>query len=100
MGPGYRRQSSYVWQDKPVPQPAENNDRIVYTVVVNSGGVDGRDHTAKGGPKFASFDKQEAASHVTPWDRLESAVIDVKAETEKALAKLTPLERLLLTGNK
>ena len=72
-------------------------DKIVYLVASNPGGVDGRDHTDKGGIiKFASFDKAKAESQLTGWHSLKKQVIDTMQVESEALAKLTEIENLVL----
>lgn len=76
-------------------------DKIVYIVWTSGGGVDGMDRSDKSKPRFASFDKQVAESELGHWDRkeLEKAVIDVEAARKEALAKLGPVDRLVLGLN-
>lgn len=77
----------------------EGDDRIVYLVITEPGGVDGRDHTAKGGEiVFATFDKGQAMSRKDGWTRVESRVIDVVEARKQLLRKLSALDRLLLAA--
>ena len=73
-------------------------DKILYTLVSRSGGVDGRDFTDKGGSiRLATFDKRVAeTSSVRNWCYLEKSVIDVQARKAEALAKLDLVDRLVL----
>jgi hypothetical protein len=72
-------------------------DKIVYLVVTKSGGIDGRDSSDPGGQiRYASFDKGRAKINVDAWSTLESRIIDVAEATETALAKLDPIDRLIL----
>jgi hypothetical protein len=77
-----------------------SKDQIVYQVVTKGGGMDGMDHTDKGGKiKFASFDRAEAEKQVTAWDELKlvamsgQELLDLK---KKVLAKLDGVEKLVL----
>lgn len=75
-------------------------DRIAYVVTTLPGGVDGLDPSDKGGPKFATFDKAEAAKKKTAWDTVVPTVVTAEESPQiikKAKQKLTPLELLLLT---
>lgn len=77
----------------------DKDDKIVYLVVTQPGGIDGRDHTAKGGDvALATFDKAEALAKIGngSWYRLETKVVDVVAARREVLNRLSPLDRLLL----
>lgn len=78
-------------------------DLIVYQVITKPGGVDGLDHTDKGGTVVnASFDKA-AMTEKYGRDcryRIEPTVIDLGQTKEAALAKLTRIEKLALFGSK
>jgi hypothetical protein len=78
----------------------EQTDQIVYQVVTKGGGIDGMDHTDKGGKvKFASFDREEAEKQVTAWDDLKLVAMSGKellALRKKVLAKLDGTEKLVL----
>jgi hypothetical protein len=73
-------------------------DKIIYKVVTNGGGIDGRDSSDKGGTvKFASLDRAEAEKKVDAWSTLKVDVIEnFEEEAKKALANLDPVERLLI----
>lgn len=73
-------------------------DRIVYLVVTQSGGVDGRDHTDKGGHiMHATFDSREAAALTRQgWDTVKKEVVEMTRARHTALAKLNPLDKLIL----
>lgn len=72
-------------------------DQIVYSVVTNSGGIDGMDRDDKGGViKFASYDKAEAESQVDPWSTVKSCIVNVEERRKVALNALTAIEKLLL----
>lgn len=76
-----------------------NGDRIVYTVVTAPGGEDGRDHNDKGGTiVFATFDKEEAQKRAGNDSRLllSPQVIDVSQLRKAILARLDPIERLVM----
>lgn len=75
------------------------SDRIVYVVTSKPGGVDGRDHTAKGGPRIAFTSKAEAEKKKTAWDDVVPTIITAEEAPQivrNARAKLTPVELLLL----
>lgn len=75
-------------------------DKIVYLVVTEPGGVDGRDPSAKGGVKYASFEKADAEKHLDAWSKLKVDVIeDVEDKTAKLIKEFTPVARLLLGYN-
>lgn len=75
-------------------------DRIVYMVISNGGGIDGRDHTDKGGKvMLATFDKADAEGYIlnkNSWYRVESIVVDMEKAKREALKKLTKLDKLIL----
>lgn len=73
-------------------------DKILYTLVTHSGGMDGRDHNDKGGTiVFATFDREKADKHKSkPYCRLEKEVIDYIERRRQALAKLDQVDRLVL----
>lgn len=73
------------------------SDMIVYTVITEPGGVDGKDPTDKGGLMVrATFDKEQAQQHVGNDSRLKvvPVVVDPEEVLTDILAKLTPIERL------
>jgi hypothetical protein len=75
----------------------DDGDVIVYVVVTNPGGVDGRDPTDKGGVvRFASELKAEAEKKKNEWSKVEPRVINFDEAQAKALAKLDPLDRLVM----
>ncbi len=73
-------------------------DKIVYVLITQPGGVDGRDHTDNGGTMMmASYDKSQLEkSKALPWCKIESMVVDVERAKKKALFKLNPIDRLML----
>ena len=73
-------------------------DRIVYQLITKGGGMDGRDHTDRGGKLiFATYTKVEAEKNPNkPWCDLKAIVVDVELARRNALAKLDPLDRLVL----
>lgn len=76
-----------------------STDRIVYLVVTEPGGEDGRDVSAKGGEVvLATFDKAEAVTKIGRDSRyrLETKVVDVADARTKLLRKLSALDRLVL----
>lgn len=72
-------------------------DMIVYTVVTEPGGVDGKDPTDKGGVMVrATFDKEQAQQHVGNDSRMKvmPIVIDTEVVLTDMLSKLNMVERL------
>lgn len=79
------------------------SDSIVYLVVSNGGGIDGRDHTDKGGKVlYASHYKESAEKKVTGWSHFEARVVDHTEICKKVVHKLDSLERMSMRimGNK
>ncbi len=73
-------------------------DVIVYTLVTNAGGVDGRDHTDKGGViTLATLEKKEAEKKKNGWNTLVPTVVDLDELGKKVLKSLPPVERLAVT---
>jgi hypothetical protein len=89
-----------LWEAQPVPYPGGEDapaDRIVYEVVTKPGGVDGRDPDDKGGVvRFAAFTRGAAEEAVDAWSEVRARVVDLKEARREALAKLSPLDRLVL----
>lgn len=71
-------------------------DTIVYTTVSNGGGVDGRDHTDKGGNVTGAYlDKQQAIKNPnSPWNTVVPIVVDLQETAKKVLERLSPVDRL------
>lgn len=76
-------------------------DTIVYTLVSKGGGVDGRDHTDKGGHVTKAYLSREAAEKDPnlPWHDIKPEVVDLEAAAKKVIASLGPIERLALADN-
>ena len=75
------------------------SDRIVYEVVTTGGGVDGMDHNDKGGTVVAAYYDKAAATDYVGKDgryRINPTVVDVSEVRKQILARLTPVERLIL----
>lgn len=75
-------------------------DTIIYRVVTNGGGIDGLDHTDKGGKVlWAGTDKNRIPSkyNIKGWYTIESTVVDLKEEADKAVRSLDPIARLALS---
>lgn len=76
------------------------SDKIIYQVISKGGGMDGMDHTDKGGQvQFASFEREEAENKITPWTELKLIAMSGKEITElrkKVLAKLDGTEKLVI----
>ena len=76
-------------------------DRIVYTVVTTGGGVDGMDHTDKGGLiVLATFNKEEAVKRIGLDSRfkLVPTVVDMDDAIRSVRAKLTTYDRFILAA--
>lgn len=73
-------------------------DKIAYTLVTKGGGVDGRDHTDKGGVILAaSFDKKQLEKNKNlPWCDIKAEVLDEEKAMREALRKLSPVDKLVL----
>lgn len=73
-------------------------DKIIYTLVTKGGGVDGRDFTDKGGKVIAaSYDKAVLQKNKNlPWCNIVPQVVDIDAARKSALAKLSPVDKLVL----
>ena len=71
-------------------------DTIVYTTVSKGGGIDGMDHTDKGGNVTGAYlDKQKATKNPNaPWNTVVPIVVDLEELAKKTLAKLDPVARL------
>lgn len=73
------------------------DDQIVYCAVSQPGGVDGRDHSDKGGVIIRASASRESLK-IDAWTTLRTHVIKPAEIAENALSRLDPLERLCLTG--
>lgn len=73
-------------------------DKIVYLLITEPGGIDGKDCLDKGGQvRAAAYDRQTLERHPgKPWCHIEPRVIDVEQRKRHALAKLDPLDKLVL----
>lgn len=71
---------------------------IVYTLISQGGGIDGRDHTDKGGEVVgAYFDETQAVNAKNaPWCKMVPQAIDIEQAKLVALGKLNALDRLAL----
>lgn len=78
-------------------------DEIVYIVYSKPGGIDGMDHTDKGGTIVrATTDKDAATRFVGKchgWYEIKPEVHDLEAVAKATMAKLTKLELLALIRN-
>ena len=74
-------------------------DTIVYTVVSNGGGVDGLDHSDKGGQVTNAFLTREEVEKCAnlPWGKVVPIVMDLEKTAKDALDKLDPVTRLAVT---
>lgn len=77
------------------------SDTIIYTLVSKGGGIDGRDHTDKGGNVTHAFFTREDAEKCPnkPWNDIKPVVVDLKEMAEKVIAGIGPIERLALAEN-
>lgn len=74
-----------------------NGDQVVYVVISNPGGVDGKDHTDKGGKvTYASFYKSDADGKANAYGTVKARAVNMESARAKALAKLNPIDRLAL----
>lgn len=71
---------------------------IVYQLITNPGGVDGVDHTAKGGSLLrAHFSRASALGDPSaPWCKIEPVMIDPDKVLKTATDKLSPIELLVI----
>lgn len=73
-------------------------DTIVYTTVSNGGGVDGMDHTDKGGNITNAFlDKNKAQEYNKGYNKVVPIVVDLHETAKKVLSSLSPVDRLAIT---
>jgi hypothetical protein len=76
-------------------------DEIVYIVYSKPGGVDGMDHTDKGGTIVRATTEKAAAEKFVGqchgWYEIKPEVHDLEEVAKATLAKLTKLEHLSLT---
>lgn len=80
-----------------VAKPESEVDTIVYCAVSRPGGVDGLDHTSKGGKVVrASF--EESKLKLDGWTELDKRVVVPAEVARKALERLCPIERLAFAG--
>lgn len=75
-------------------------DKIVYMLVTKGGGIDGRDHTDKGGEIIAaSFSTAKLQKNKNlHWCNIVPVVIDDEKGKKQAMAKLSPVDKLFLFG--
>jgi hypothetical protein len=75
-----------------------NNDKIVYVLVAEGGGVDGRDFNDRGGDIIgASFEKTDFHGHKNrAWAKVKTKVVDVEVQRRVAVSKLDALDKLVL----
>jgi hypothetical protein len=74
-------------------------DTIVYTVVSKGGGIDGLDHTDKGGKVMGAYLQRTDIPkkyRVEGWYEVKPEVIDLAAIAKRTVSKLDPVERLAL----
>jgi len=72
-------------------------DSIVYVVIRDGGGMDGMDHTDKGGEiTFASSDRKGADDACDHWSKVDAQVHDLNKIAKKAYHKLDGLEQYAL----
>lgn len=73
-------------------------DTIVYVTYSTGGGVDGLDHTDKGGNMTGAYlDKRDTEKHmIKAYNVVKAEVHDLDEVRKSVLRKLSPLERLAL----
>ncbi len=73
-------------------------DTIVYCLIAKGGGVDGMDHTDKGGRITKAYLTRTQAEKDgnLPWNTIEPRVYDLDEELRKLLRTLDPVQRLAL----
>jgi hypothetical protein len=73
-------------------------DKIIYTLITKGGGVDGRDFMDKGGHVIAaSYDRKDLEKNKNlPWCDIVPQVVDTDKAKKVALAKLSPIDKLVL----
>lgn len=71
---------------------------IVYQLVSIGGGIDGTDHTDKGGKVLEAYKTRQEAeqSKVKPWCKIEPIVVDMQQAKKLAMFKLSALDKLAL----
>ena len=76
-------------------------EQIIYKLISKAGGIDGRDHTDKGGQLMRAFlSRHEAeASGMAPWCEIVPEVVNMSTARAVALAKLNAIDRLALGLN-
>lgn len=74
------------------------SDTIVYTTVAKGGGIDGMDHTDKGGDVTGAYlDKETATKNPNaPWNTVVPIVADLDVLAKATLRKLDPVARLAI----
>ena len=72
--------------------------QVVYTLVTKAGGVDGLDHTDKGGKVVGVFGFEAVAKQApnAPWCDVVPQAVDLTELAKQALKKLDPLEQYAL----
>lgn len=73
-------------------------DTIVYTTVSKGGGIDGMDHTDKGGKVTGAYlEKDSAVNNPNrPWNNVVPVVVDLDDLALKTLNGLDPVARLAI----
>lgn len=73
-------------------------EKIVYQLITRGGGIDGRDHMDKGGLVTAAFFERQCAENNPnrPWCEIVPLVVDISKQRREALAKLSPVDKLIL----
>lgn len=77
-------------------------EKIVYKLISKGGGVDGRDHTDKGGRLVRAFlSRHEAETcSLAPWCEIVPEIVNLSAARAAALSKLNAIDRLVLGLNR
>ena len=73
-------------------------DKIVYTLLTQGGGIDGRDHADKGGKVTAAFFDRDSAEKYgnRPWCDIVPIVVDEAKARREAMGKLNAVDKLIL----
>jgi hypothetical protein len=76
----------------------DGEDRIVYPVIANGGGIDGRDPSDKGGKVTkAYFHKGETEKNADGWSHIGKPIVVVPSEVaQRVIDDLNPVELLCL----
>lgn len=76
-------------------------DTIVYTTISKGGGIDGMDHTDKGGRVTGAYlDKGKATKNPNaPWNNVVAVVVDLEEVAKDAIKAMDPVTRLAIEAH-